>query len=251
MASQKDRKLLQEIRQFDTPSVTNVVATYPSHPLCLGLYNPLSENWYTDHSLRCMYPELGALAGFAVTAVYGPAEPSFGRLSGMDVFDAIDASPRPSIFCFEQKFPPELAGKIGLSGGNMTTAMKALGAVGAISNGPSRDIDEIRPMKFQYLLSGITPGHGAQDVYAVNVPVHIAGMDVAPGEIVHMDENGACKFPADKLSQVVDNLHKLRDEEEERMGKLAKAKSGAEVRAIFSGQPYGAEKAKKKRKKRS
>ena len=79
---QKERKLLEEIRQFDTPSVTNVVATYPSHPLCLGLYNPLTENWYTDDSLRCMYPELGALAGYAVTAVYGPTDPGFGRLTG-------------------------------------------------------------------------------------------------------------------------------------------------------------------------
>ena len=247
---QKERKLLEEIRQFDTPSVTNVVATYPSHPLCLGLYNPLTENWYTDDSLRCMYPELGALAGYAVTAVYGPTEPGFGRLTGMDVFDAIDASEKPSVFCFQQKFPPELAGKIGLSGGNMTTAMKAMGAVGAISNGPSRDIDEIRPMKFQYLLSGITPGHGGQEVHAINVPVHIAGMDVAPGEIVHMDENGACKFPADRLEQVVENLHKLREEEEERMGRLAKAKSSDEIRAIFSGQPYGGAKKKAARKRR-
>jgi 4-hydroxy-4-methyl-2-oxoglutarate aldolase len=239
MAKTKEQKLLEEIRQFDTPSVTNVVATYPSHPLRLGLYNPLTENWYTDNSLGCWYPELGALAGYAVTCVYGPAEPSFKRLSNLDVYDALDASPKPTILCFQQKFPPEMANKIGLSGGNMTTAMQALGCLGAISNGPSRDIDEIRPMKFQYLVNGVTPGHGAQDVYAVNVPVHIAGMDVAPGEIVHMDENGACKFPAERLEQVVENLHKLRDEEEERMGKLAKAKNAADVRAIFSGQPYG------------
>ena len=90
---------------------------------------------------------------------------------------------------------PELANKVGLAGGNMTAAMKSVGCLGAISNGPSRDIDEIRPMEFQYLLSGITPGHGAMAVQAVNVPVSIGGMDVAPGEIIHMDENGACKFP--------------------------------------------------------
>ena len=59
--------------------------------------------------------------------------------------------------------------------------------------------DEIRPMEFQYLLSGMTLEHGAMAVQAVNVPVSIAGIDVASGEIIHMDENGACKFPADKL----------------------------------------------------
>ena len=41
---------------------------------------------------------------------------------------------------------------------------------------------------------------------AVNVPVSIAGMDVAPGEIIHMDENGVCKFPADKLEAVLTKL---------------------------------------------
>ena len=34
------REKLDELEQFDTPSITNVVATYPDDPLCLGLYNP-------------------------------------------------------------------------------------------------------------------------------------------------------------------------------------------------------------------
>ena len=29
-------EMLEELRNFDTPSITNVVATYPEHPLCLG-----------------------------------------------------------------------------------------------------------------------------------------------------------------------------------------------------------------------
>lgn len=232
------QEMLQALKGFDTPSVTNVVATYPDHPLCLGLYHPWSQNWYTDQSIRCMYPEMGPVVGYAVTCVYGLPDPTFKRLSFMDVIDALDTSPKPTIFVFEQRFPPEIAGKVGLSGGNMTTAMKAMGCVGAISNGPSRDIDEIRPMRFQYLLSGIAPGHGPQAVYAVNVPVLVAGMDVAPGDIIHMDENGAVKFPADKLEAVLTNLYKLRDEETARMGALANAKNAAEVRAIFSGHSY-------------
>lgn len=120
----------------------------------------------------------------------------------------------------------------------MTSAMKAIGCVGCISNGPSRDIDEIRPMEFQYLLSGVTPGHGAQAVHAVNIPVSVAGMDIAPGEIVHMDENGACKFPADKLGAVLENARALQKEEEERVGQLLKARSLAEVKRIFAGHSY-------------
>ena len=82
-----------------------------------------------------------------------------------------------------------------------------------------RDIQEIRPMGFQYLTRGISPGHGAQSVQAVQVPVHIAGMDVAPGEIIHMDENGAVKFPADKLEAVLRNARALFDKEEASIGR--------------------------------
>jgi len=232
------REMLEELRQFDTPSITNVVATYPANKLCLGLYNPWTQTWYTDQTIRCMYPELGPLVGYAVTCVYGLPDPNFKRLTFMDVIDALDASPKPTVLILKQEFPPEIAGKVGLSGGNMTSAMKAVGCVGVISNGPSRDIDEIRPMKFQYFLSGITPGHGDMAVHAVNVPVSVAGMDVAPGEIIHMDENGAVKFPADKLEAVLMNVRALRDEEADRIGRLRTASSAAEVRAIFAGQSY-------------
>ena len=230
--------LLRELKAFDTPSITNIVATYPEHPLCLGLYNPWTENWYTDQTIRCMYPELGPVVGYAVTCVFGLPDPHYTRLNFLDVVDALDASPKPTILVFQQKFPPELAGKVGLTGGNMTSAMQAVGCVGAISNGPSRDIDEVRPMRFQYLLSGITPGHGPLGIHAINVPVSVAGMDVAPGEIVHMDENGAVKFPADKLDAVLHNARALRDEETTRIDALKHATSAAEVRAIFDGQSY-------------
>ncbi len=242
MAKPTDQKMLEELKKFDTPSITNVVATYPGSPLCLGLYNPWTENWYTDQTVRCMFPELGRTAGYAVTCVYGMPDPGFSRLTFMDVVDALDASPRPTILVLQQKYPPEIAGKVGLAGGNMVSAMKAVGCLGLLSNGPSRDVDEIRPMKFQYMLSGVTPGHGAMAVHAVNVPVTVAGMDVAPGEIIHMDENGACKFPAGRLEAVLDNVRALQKEEEARMGALRKARSAAEVRAIMSGHAYAARK---------
>ncbi len=231
--------MLDELRKFDTPSITNVVATYPASPLCLGLYNPWSENWYTDQSVRCMYPELGRRVGYAVTCVYGLPDPDFTRLSFSDVLDALEAAPGPTILVNQQKFPPEIAGKVGLAGGNMVSAMRAIGCLGMLSNGPSRDLDEVREMDFQYMLSGVTPGHGNMAVHAVNVPVSVAGMDVAPGELIHMDENGACKFPADQLKAVLDNVRALQKEEAARMKALQAAKSAAELRAIFSGHAYG------------
>ena len=233
------QEMLKELKDFDTPSITNVVATYPDSPLCLGLYNPWTENWYTDQSIRCQFPQLGPRVGYAVTCVYGLPDPDYTRLSFMDVLDALEASEQPTVLVIQQKFPPELVGKAGLAGGNMVSAMKALNCVGLLSNGPSRDVDEIREMDFQYMLTGVTAGHGKMDVHAVNVPVSVGGMDVAPGELIHMDENGACKFPADQLEAVLTNVRALREEEAARMKALQNAKSAAELRAIFGGHAYG------------
>ena len=151
MAERTSLESLEALKQFDTPTITNVVATYPSDPLCLGLYNPWTENWYTDQTIKCIYKELGRTVGYAVTCVFGLPEPGFDNLSFVDVINALDESPRPTILVIQQKFPPSIAGKVGLAGGNMTASAKAVGCVGVVSNGPSRDIDEIRPLSLIHI----------------------------------------------------------------------------------------------------
>ena len=233
-----DLELLEELKKIDTPTVTNVVATYPGRPNCLELYHPWNENWYTHNLLQCWYPELGPIAGYAVTCTYGLPDPMYKKLTWMDVLEAMDRLGKPSILCLQQKFPAEIADKVGLSGGNMTSSMRACGAIGCVTNGPSRDIHEIRPMGFQYMTRGICAGHGPQAVHAVQVPVSISGMDVAPGEIIHMDENGAVKFPADRLADVVREAKALAADEDERVGQLLKVKGLKAVKEIMAGHQY-------------
>ena len=234
MAELTEQEMLEKLRGFNTPSVGNIVATYPGNPLCLGLYDPWRGNWYTDQSVHCIYPELGRTIGYAVTVVYALPDPAFRRLSFVDLLDALDKSKKPSIVVIKQDFPPEILPRVGLCGGQMTAAFKACGAVGVVTNGPSRDVDEIRELKFQYIMSGVTSGHGDFQIAAINVPVSVAGMDVAPGEIIHMDENGACKFPADRLADVCKNIDALTEAEDKRAEALRSATTFQEIRSAFT-----------------
>ncbi|MFC1860109.1 RraA family protein [Chloroflexota bacterium] len=236
MPGLSEQEILERLRGFDTPSITNIVATYPNNPLCLGLYEPWRSNWYTDHSVHCIFPDLGRTVGYAVTVVYSLPDPGFNRLTMRDLVEALGKSKKPSIVIIKQDFPPDILPKVGLCGGNMTTMFKACGAVGIITNGPSRDVDEIRPMKFQYLMSGVTPGHGPMAIRAINVPVSVAGMDVAPGEIIHMDENGACKFPSDRLAEVYKNVQELAQKEAESMKKVSSLKSAEDVLVMLDSR---------------
>ena len=184
LALEREREIIKELENYDTPTITNVVATYPGKATCLSLYHPWATNWYTDDSLRVMYPELGRTCGYAVTCTYGIPDPNFkGGPSVGDVLRAIDKSPKPVVLFIKQDYPEELKRKNGLCGGNMAAAFKSVGCVGIVTDGPSRDVDEVRTMGIQYMMTGTSAGHGPMGVKAVNTPVEICGMDVCTGEI--------------------------------------------------------------------
>jgi regulator of RNase E activity RraA len=188
-----------------------------------------------------MFPELGRTVGYAVTVIYELADSRFQRLSFKDVLIAVENSPKPCILVMKQNIPNKIKKKNGLSGGNMTTALKTLGCVGCISDGPSRDMDEIRPMKFQYMLTGVAPGHGDFSVAAVNVPVSVGSMDVAPGEIIHMDENGAVKFPSDKLEKIVELAERLQRHETNIQANIRACTTAEDIIHALSDTQYGDE----------
>lgn len=234
---EQELEIIKELERFDTPTITNAVATYPGAPTCLDLYSPWEDNWYTDQTLRTMYPEMGPVCGFAVTCVYGLPDADIKNGPALvDVLRAIKDSPQPAVLVIKQDFPEKMKGKIGLCGGNMTTAFKSVGCVGVISDGPSRDVDEIRGMGVQYMLTGTTAGHGPMAVKAVDVPVTICGMDICPGEVIHMDENGAVKFPRKYLRAVLERCRTISQEEAHKMSMMASTNDPELIARYMKGQ---------------
>lgn len=226
---------LEVLKQFDTPSITNVVATYPDKDYCLGLYHPWKGKWYTDQTLKCMYPEIGRVAGYAITCTYGLPDPNFPNLKFADVLRAVGKMKKPVVLVLKQNMPDEIKNIDGLLGGNMMTALKSAGVVGVISNGPSRDVDEIRPLGMQYMITGVTAGHGKFAVESINTAVEVCGMAVAPGDIIHMDENGAVKFPEEHLDEVITQAYRLQEIESKRQELMRNTTDIEELIKIMSG----------------
>jgi 4-hydroxy-4-methyl-2-oxoglutarate aldolase len=233
MPELSEKGMLKKLCNFNTPSITNIVATYPGNPLCLGLYEPWRQNWYTNQSVRCLFPELGARIGYAITVVFALPNPNYKRWTLPDLFEAIYKAKKPSVLVIKQDFPPEILPQVGLAGGQLTAALKACGVVGVVTDGPTRDIDEIRLLEMQFLTSGVTPGHGEMAISAINVPVSVAAMDVVPGELVHMDENGAVKFPADKLAEICRNIDAFTAKEQARSDDVLATRTFAQLKAAW------------------
>jgi len=233
MAKCSEKEMLKKLLKFNTPTVGNVVATYPENPHCLGLYDNWYGRWYTSQKVKCVFPEKGRRIGYAVTLVFSLPDPKVKSYSFIDLIEVLDQAKKPIVVVAQQKFPSDIADSVGLFGGQMTSLMQASGVVGVVTDGPSRDLDEMRELDIQYIMSGATSGHGDFVISEINTAVSVAGMDVDPGEIIHMDEHGATKFPADKLEEVYNNIDAFGEEEDNQAKEVLEAKNVDEIKKAW------------------
>jgi len=108
-------------------------------------------------------------------------------------------------------------------GGTSATVGKRQGEIGAIVDGGVRDVDHSRGIGYPIWSSSVTPitGKWRVETVGVNVPVAVAGIKVAPGDIVLADECGVCFVPKERANEVLAIAQRWTDWEEERLKKLA------------------------------
>ncbi len=79
----------------------------------------------------------------------------------------------------------------------LTTAARARGAVGAVTDGFVRDVRRIRAVNFPVFHGGIAPldSKGRGKVAEIDVPIEIAGVHIEPGDLVFGDVDGVVVVP--------------------------------------------------------
>jgi len=79
----------------------------------------------------------------------------------------------------------------------LSTASRARGAVGCVTDGFVRDIRAIRALRFPVFHGGIAPldSKGRGKVVEIDVPIRCAGVAVAPGDLVVGDADGVIVVP--------------------------------------------------------
>lgn len=90
-------------------------------------------------------------------------------------------------------------------GSLLSTATRARGAAGCITDGFVRDIIEIRRMGLPVFHAGIAPldSKGRGHIAAVDVPVICAGVRVEPGDLVFGDADGVVVIPQAREAEVL------------------------------------------------
>jgi regulator of RNase E activity RraA len=176
------------LRQFDTPTICNVIELFDVRPRTAG---------YMDGRIQACYPKLPPMVGYAATATFrSAAPPRTGDVyAGLGDQVALFAElPGPAVVVFQDLDDPVAAATFGEV---MCTTYKTFGAAGLITSGTGRDLDQVEALQFPCFTNGTICAHGYSQLVQINVPVRVGGVMVYTGDLIHGDRNGVTTIPSE------------------------------------------------------
>jgi len=177
---------LELLRKFDTPTICNVVELFDLRPRSAG---------YMDGRIRACYPKLPPMVGYASTGTFRSAAPprSGNVYAGLaEQVASFSELPGPAVVVFQDLDSPVASATFGEV---MCTTYKAFGAAGLMTSGAARDLDQVLALNFPCFADGTICAHGYCHILQLNVHVHVGGVMVSPGDLLHGDCNGVTTIP--------------------------------------------------------
>lgn len=115
----------------------------------------------------------------------------------------------------------------------LSTAARARGAAGMVTDGLVRDVKLIREMRFPAFSGGIGPldSKGRGMIMKIEVPVECGGVAVAPGDWIFGDIDGVCAIPAALAGRTLELALKKVAQETTVRHELA---AGESLRTVFA-----------------
>ncbi len=178
---------IEALRRLDSCTVANAIESFESR---------LHNEGFADTSIRCQFPRLPPIVGYAVTIKIHGANPPIGRrtyIDRTDWWDHVLTVPEPRILVVEDaSSKPGLGALLGEVHVNI---LRALGCVGAITNGSVRDLPAVERLGFQLFASGPSVSHAYVHIVEVGTPVVVGGLTIRTGQLLHGDLHGIQTVP--------------------------------------------------------
>ncbi len=190
MLSGKD---LEALRKISTPTISNAIEMFQVRPRNEG---------FLSGEIRCIFPGLGRMVGYAFTASISADFPAGTRtgLSRPEYWEASQAVPAPRVAVIRDLDNP--AGKGSFWGEVNANIHRRLGFVGTVTNGGVRDLEEMEALGFFAFAGCVSVSHSYVHTVECGVPVRIGGAVVSPGDLLHGDRHGVVIIPEKIASRV-------------------------------------------------
>ena len=184
---------LEALGQIQSCAIANAIETFDIKSRSEGFMMP---------AIRSIFPDMGNMIGYAVTAVISAEKPPTQRMnvSRPEWFDEILKIPEPRVVVMQDLDYPNVIGSFwGEVQANIHTR---LGCVGTVTDGGVRDLDEMRAKGFNAFATEVLVSHAYVHIVDANVPVTVGGLTVTPGDIIMGDKHGVISIPKEIVAEV-------------------------------------------------
>ena len=193
------------LRALSSPTVANAIETFKVRPREAG--NMSSE-------IRALFPDLGPVVGYAVTAVIRAEHPApeGKRASTFAWWDYIQTIPAPRIIVMHDLDLPR--GQGAYWGEVQANIHKALGCVGVVTDGSVRDLDEVGKLGFQFCAAHVSVSHANVHLVDFGIPVKVGGVWITPGDLLHGDQHGVVVIPHEIAERIPEAAERVAADEQ-------------------------------------
>ena len=217
--------MIDALRKISSPSVANAIEKFNVRPRSEG---------FMSSEIRTLFPDLGPLVGYAVTAVIrAEPQPLEGhRASTFGWWDYVLSIPAPRVVVVHDLDEPR--GQGAQWGEVQANIHRALGVAGVITDGSVRDLEEVRALSFQFAAAHVSVSHAYVHMVDFGLPVKVGGLWVKPGDLVHADQHGVINIPAEIAGQIPEAVAKV-EADERRIISLCQASdfSAERLKALY------------------
>ena len=182
-----------KLRQYDTPTVCNVIELFALRPRHCG---------FMHRRIKAVFPDLPPMVGYASTVTCRTFTAPVSKETVLpDQIERFAELSGPAVAVLQNL---DSGGAAAVFGDVMCSSYQAFGAVGLITNGPGRDFEGIEQLAFAAFCDGAVCSHGWNHLLDVHVPVQVGGISIVPDDLLHGDGSGVTTIPKAIAADVAD-----------------------------------------------
>jgi len=185
---------LEILRRLDACTLANAIETF---------HRRLRNEGFVNSTVHCLHPDLAPMLGYAATVkIRGSAPPTAASpyTDRTDWWDYILTVPAPRVVVVQ-----DVASQVGLGsllGAVHANILRALGCVGAVTNGSVRDLPAAKKLGFHLFAGSISVSHAYVHIVEFGAPVEIGGLTIRSGDLLHGDLHGVQSVPLEVAGKI-------------------------------------------------
>ena len=189
MQTPSSSEQINQLQSFNTCVISDAIETFGVR---------LRNEGFATAGFRCLFKSLPPLVGYAATCKIRSAHPPIvgsGYVERTDWWRHVTSIPSPRVVVMQDTDQePGTGAFLGVVHVNI---LKALGCVGAITNGAARELPGIEASGFQVFAGRLAISRAYVHIVEFGGLVEVGGLKIRPGDLLHGDRHGIINVPYD------------------------------------------------------